>query len=156
MNVEVKIVAPELAEALNNLADAIRGRTGAFVPVTASDIAKFADENTTPEAKAASDTGKPPARSAKAKPTTPSTSEPETAGDAGEPATDQAALASDENENGSAIDYAQVKAAVMKVSTTKGRQAAVDLLAEFDAKVGGDLTEEQWGPFLARADEVLA
>lgn len=142
MNVEVKIVAPDLAEALNNLADAIRGRTGAFVPATEV-------EKTEPEKP------KTAARSAKAKETTPVTPEPETAGDAGETATDQETPASDESESGSAIDYAQVKAAVMKVSTTKGRQAAVDLLAEFKAKVGGDLTEEQWGPFLARADEVL-
>ena len=143
MNVEVKIVAPELAEALNNLADAIRGRTGAFVPVTAA-------ETTEPE-KPKGTAAKPAAK----KPTTPPTPEPETAGDDTAQKTDQAEPASDENESGSDIDYAQVKAAVMKVSTTKGRQAAVDLLAEFDAKVGGDLTEEQWGPFLARAEEVL-
>jgi len=142
VNVEVKIVAPDLAEALNNLADAIRGRTGAFVPATGA-------ETTEPEKP------KTAAKPAAKKPTTPATPEPETADDAGEPATDQAAPASSSNDEGSGIDYAQVKAAVMKVSTTKGRQAAVDLLAEFDAKVGGDLTEEQWGPFLARADEVL-
>jgi hypothetical protein len=143
MNVEVKIVAPDLAEALNNLADAIRGRTGAFVPAT------------TAEATAEPEKPKTAAKPAAKKPTTQPTPEPETAGVAGETAMDQAAPASGESESGSAIDYAQVKAAVMKVSTTKGRQAAVDLLAEFDAKVGGDLTEEQWGPFLARADEVL-
>jgi hypothetical protein len=55
-----------------------------------------------------------------------------------------------------AVDYTQVKAAVMAVSKAKGREAAVELLGEFDAKVGGDLTEDQWGPFLARAAEVLA
>jgi hypothetical protein len=143
MNVEVKIVAPDLAEALNNLADAIRGRTGAFVPVT------------TTEATAEPEKPKTAAKPAAEKPTTPPTPEPETAGDGPGPATDQEAPATSSNDEGSAIDYAQVKAAVMKVSTTKGRQAAVDLLAEFDAKVGGDLTEEQWGPFLARADEVL-
>jgi len=55
-----------------------------------------------------------------------------------------------------AVDYTQVKAAVMAVSKAKGRDAAVALLGEFDALVGGDLTEEEWGPFLARAAEVLA
>jgi len=142
VNITLDIKCPELAAAINNLAAAIRGRTGAFVPVTEADPEK-------PE--------KPekPARSAATKETTPPTPEPETAGDGTGPATDEAALATSSNDESSAIDYAQVKAAVMKVSTTKGRQAAVDLLAEFDAKVGGDLTEEQWGPFLARADEVL-
>lgn len=149
MNVEVKIVAPDLAEALNNLADAIRGRTGAFVPVTAAEAAAG---EAAPEKAAQPEK---PVRSAAKKPTTPPTPEPETAGDAGEKGTPEKEPASGENESGSAIDYAQVKAAVMKVSTTKGRQAAVDLLGEFNAKVGGDLSEEQWGPFLARADEVL-
>jgi len=143
MNVSVTITSPELAEALNNLADAIRGRTGAFVPATEV-------EKTEPEKP------KTAARSAKAKETTPSTSEPETDAGAGEKATPDQEPASSSKDESSDIDYAQVKAAVMKVSTTKGRQAAVDLLGEFDAKVGGDLTEEQWGPFLARADEVLA
>jgi hypothetical protein len=59
-------------------------------------------------------------------------------------------------ETATGVDYAQVKAAVLKVSQEKGRAAAVELLDEFGAKVGGDLTEEQWGPFLACAAEVLA
>lgn len=141
MNVTVEIKCPELAAAINNLVAAMGNRQLQAPEATAE-----------PEKPKATK----PAKSAAEKPTTPATPEPETAGDAGEPATDQAKPASDENESGSAIDYAQVKAAVMKVSTTKGRQAAVDLLAEFGAKVGGDLTEEQWGPFLARAEEVLA
>jgi hypothetical protein len=142
VNITLDIKCPELAQAINNLAAAmsIRSVDGALQA---------------PEATAEPEKPKTAARSAKAKETTPVTPEPETAGDAGEPATGQTEPASDENESGSAIDYAQVKAAVMKVSTTKGRQAAVDLLGEFNAKVGGDLTEEQWGPFLARAEEVL-
>ena len=139
MNIEVKIVAPGLEEALNKLAAAMGNR-----------------QLQAPEATADPEKPEKPARSAATKKTTPPTPEPETAGDGTGPATAQAEPASDESESGSAIDYAQVKAAVMKVSTTKGRQAAVDLLAEFGAKVGGDLTEEQWGPFLARAEEVLA
>ena len=140
MNITLDIQCPELAQAINNLAAAMGNR-----------------QLQAPEATAEPEKPKTAAKPAAKKPTTQPTPEPETAGDAGEPATDQAAPASPSNDesSGADVDYAQVKAAVMKVSTTKGRQAAVDLLAEFNAKVGGDLTEEQWGPFLARAEEVL-
>ena len=135
MNITLDIKCPELAEAINNLAAAmsIRSVDGAL-----RDIVKPAEKPFLGAVKAVS----PP----KAKPASePLTTEPVVGIDA-EPAAEPEALA---------VDYAQVKTAVMAVSKAKGRDAAVALLGEFDAKVGGDLAEEQWGPFLARAAEVL-
>jgi hypothetical protein len=142
VNITLDIKCPELAQAINNLAAAMGNR-----------------QLQAPEASPEPEKPKTAARSAKADKTTPSTPEQETdagAGEASETTSDRpAAQSPSDDASGSDIDYAQVKAAVMKVSTTKGRQAAVDLLGEFNAKVGGDLTEEQWGPFLARAEEAL-
>lgn len=136
MNITLDIKCPELAEAINNLAAAmsIRSVDGAL-----RDIVKPAEKEDLhdPRHVGVALTGKPKTPKVKAEPE--AAVEPE-----GEPA-----------EVAVAVDYTQVKTAVMKVSQEKGRQAAVDLLGEFDAKVGGDLTEEQWGPFLARAEEVL-
>ncbi len=128
MNITLDIKCPELAQAINNLAAAmsIRSVDGAL-----QDIVK-------------------PSAPRKAKPA----AEP-VALDT-EPPVDEAVPSElVKPEPAPAADYAQVKAAVLKVSQEKGRAAAVELLGEFDAKVGGDLTEEQWGPFLARAAEVL-
>lgn len=134
MNITLDIKCPELAEAINNLAAAmsIRSVDGAL-----QDIVKPAEKPFLGAVKAVS----PP----KAKPAPEPVVEPATAPEQ-EPAAEPEAPA---------VDYNQVKTAVMAVSKAKGRDAAVALLGEFDAKVGGDLTEEQWGPFLARAAEVL-
>jgi len=133
MNITLDIKCPELAQAINNLAAAmsIRSVDGAL-----QDIVKPAEKPFLGAVKAVS----PP----KAKPAPEPVVEPEA-----EPAAAAEPQAP-------AVDYAQVKAAVMAVSQAKGREAAVELLGEFGAQVGGDLTEDQWGPFLARAAEVLA
>jgi hypothetical protein len=54
--------------------------------------------------------------------------------------------------------YDDVKRAIIAVSAKKGRDAAVALLAEFGAAKGPDLqgTPEKFGPFVARAAELLA
>jgi hypothetical protein len=134
VNITLDIKCPELAQAINNLAAAmsIRSVDGAL-----RDIVKPAEKPFLGAVKAVS----PP----KAKP-------------APEPVVEAAAVPEQEpaaEPVAPAADYTQVKAAVLKVSQEKGRPAAVELLGEFDAKVGGDLAEEQWGPFLARAAEVL-
>ena len=129
MNITLDIRCPELAQAINNLAAAISIRA------VGNELASVPEKPFLGAVKAVS-----PPKTPKVKAEPEPAVEPE-----GEPA-----------EVAVAVDYIRVKAAVMKVSQEKGRQAAVDLLAEFDAKVGGDLTEEQWGPFLARAEEVLA
>lgn len=138
MNITLDIKCPELAEAINNLAAAmsIRSVDGAL-----RDIVKPAEKPFLGAVKAVS-----PPKTPKVK------GEPEPAVVPVEPKPDLLPLSVLADE---AVDYTQVKAAVMKVHKAKGREAAVDLLGEFDAKVGGDLTEEQWAPFLARAEEVL-
>jgi hypothetical protein len=54
--------------------------------------------------------------------------------------------------------YDDIKRAIIAVSAKKGRDAAVALLAEFGAAKGPDLqgTPEKFGPFVARAAELLA
>ena len=140
MNITLDIKCPELAQAINNLAAAmsIRSVDGAL-----QDIVKPAEKPKAVKPSTGTGSGR----------VIPLTTEPVVGTDA-EPATvpEQEALP----ETATAVDYAQVKTAVMAVSKAKGREAAVELLGEFDAKVGGDLTEDQWGPFLARAAEVLA
>lgn len=128
MNITLDIRCPELAQAIDNLAAAMSIRA------VGNELASLPEKPFLGAVKAVS-----PPKTAKAKAEPEAVVEPE-----GEPA-----------EVTVAVDYTQVKAAVMKVSQEKGRQAAVDLLGEFDAKVGGDLTEEQWAPFLARAEEVI-
>ena len=139
MNITIEIKCPEMVEAINNLASAITIR--AADQELKRDIVKPAapkEDLHDPRHVGAALSGKPKTPKAKAEP---------------EPAVEpEAELAAEPSAD---VDYTRVKAAVMKVSTAKGRQAAVDLLGEFGAKVGGDLTEEQWGPFLARAEQVL-
>ena len=134
MNITLDIKCPELAQAINNLAAAMSIRAVGNELASVPEKEDRHDPRHVGQALA----GKPKTPKVKAEP------EAVTVESEGEPA-----------EVAVAVDYTRVKAAVMKVSQEKGRQAAVDLLAEFDAKVGGDLAEEQWGPFLARAEEVL-
>jgi hypothetical protein len=131
MNITLDIKCPELAQAINNLAAAMSIRA------VGDELASVPEKPFLGAVKAVS----PPKTKVKAEPVA-------------EPEAEPAAAAEPETATG--VDYTQVKAAVLKVSQEKGRAAAVELLGEFDAKVGGDLTEDQWGPFLARATEVLA
>jgi hypothetical protein len=151
VNITLDIKCPELAEAINNLAAAmsIRSVDGALRDIVKPAAPKedLHDPRHVGVGKSAKPVGKPK--------TTPATSETETATGDGETETSERSPASPSSGDVPVVDYTQVKAAVLKVSQEKGRAAAVELLGEFDAKVGGDLTEEQWGPFLARAAEVL-
>jgi hypothetical protein len=146
VNITLDIKCPELAQAINNLAAAmsIRSVDGALQDIVKPAV-KALMKATPEEAQVkAILKGKPPV--GEAVPSELAEPEPATV-----PEQEPAAAA----ETATGVDYTQVKAAVLKVSQEKGRAAAVELLGEFDAKVGGDLTEEQWGPFLARAAEVL-
>lgn len=151
MNVNVTIASPELAEALNNLAEAIRGRTGAFVPVTAAETVPVEETSS----------GKP-ARSAKAKPTTPPTSEPETATGDGDPRTANieerapASSSNDESSDAEGVDYADIKKAVVALSLAKGRDQVVAILTKFGVPEGGkadQVAEERWGELLLALTE---
>ena len=54
------------------------------------------------------------------------------------------------------IDYSDVQAATTALAAAKGRDAAINCLAEFDVKNGKDLREDQWGAYVARAKELAA
>lgn len=149
MNIEVKIVAPELAAALNTLAAAIAGRTG---------------ETTAPVQETVEPEKPKPARSAakpspKTEPFTPATDEAQQEPTPGE--TDQAEVKSDgaseakADAGGEKLEYFHVKKAVASLSMAKGRDAVVELLAEFDVDHANKLTEDQFAGFIARADEIV-
>ena len=175
MNITLDIKCPELAEAINNLAAAmsIRSVDGAL-----QDIVKPAEKPKAGKPSTGTGSGRviplttEPVVGIDAEPVAPKEDlhDPRHVGAAAR--TDQKtrfadvdALIRDLSDGDGpepaaepeapAVDYNQVKTAVMAVSKAKGREAAVALLGEFDAKVGGDLAEDQWGPFLARAAEVL-
>lgn len=136
MNITLEIKCPEMVEAINNLASAITIR--AADQELKRDIVKPAEKPFLGAVKAVS----PPKVKAEPEPVVEPEPEPDLL--------PLSVLAAD------GIDYAQIKDAVMRVSKAKGREGAIELLGKFGAKLGGDLTEEQWGPFLARAEEVLA
>ncbi len=54
-----------------------------------------------------------------------------------------------------ALTYNDVKAATLKLSQKKGREAAVDLLSRYGVKGAQGLSEDQWADFVAQADEAI-
>lgn len=54
------------------------------------------------------------------------------------------------------VTYDHVKAAILKLSQIKDRQAAATLLNEFGAARGPDLAPEQYSTFVARAQAAMA
>lgn len=56
---------------------------------------------------------------------------------------------------GEPVTYADVKDRILKVTSAKGRDAAVALLGKFGAAKGQDVPEERYGDFVAEADKVL-
>jgi len=141
MNITIEIKCPEMVEAINNLASAITIRS-ADQELKRDIVKPAAPKEDLHDPRHVGAVAKTPKAKAAPEPVVEPATVPEQ-----EPAAQPEAPA---------VDYTQVKAAVMAVSKAKGRDAAVALLGEFDASVGGDLTEEEWGPFLARAAEVLA
>ena len=152
MNIEVKIVAPELAAALETLAAAIAGRS-ADAPVQ--------------EAAPAS----PPARGRKAKDPAPSaeqpsapdtapTSEPETQPEQpsgeGKAAPTPVSTQTDAPSSGEPIPYDEVRKRILDIGAKKNRDAVLELLSEFGVSGGKDLKPEQYAEFVEAADKVLA
>jgi len=71
-------------------------------------------------------------------------------------ATGNQAVASDTAGDPSELTYeADVKPLILKVGGTKGRDAAIGLLNEFEVDKGDKLDPAQWPAFIARANEVL-
>lgn len=54
------------------------------------------------------------------------------------------------------VTYDQIKPLIIKVNTTKGREAATKLLADFGVARGPDLKPEQYADFFAAATKVLS
>lgn len=72
------------------------------------------------------------------------------------PATDAKTDAKTADTKTADITYDQIKPLILKVNTTKGRDAATSLLAEFGVTRGPELKPEQFAAFHKRATEVLA
>lgn len=153
MNVEIKIVAPGLEQALNNLAAAIAGRP------TASDIAKFADENTVKngaEDKAPKTRAPRAAKPEPTEPSTPATSEETDTSATSDTASEQE---SDTSASETTVDYKDIKAAVLTLATTKGRDQVVAILKDFGVPEGGkadQVDEARWSDLLAKLTAAAA
>lgn len=138
--IEIKIVAPELAEALNNLAEAIAGKPVAAQPQTTEQAAEPEKPKPTRAKKteAATETAK--------------AEEPATAPSA---STDEASSSTSQSEEPSAVSYPDVQARVIGLAK-HSRDAATGLLGEFGVSHGKELKEEQWAEFVAAADAKIA
>ena len=165
MNIEVKIVAPELAAALETLAAAIAKGRAPGAP-TAADIAKFADENTHKEAAPAS----PPAKGRKAKadapapsaeqPSAPDTAptsdtQPETPSGEAKADPTPASTQTDAPSVEEPIPYDEVRKRILDIGAKKSRDAVLELLSEFGVSGGKDLKPQQYAGFVEAADKVL-
>ena len=139
--IEIKIAAPELAQALNNLAAAIAGKPVAGIPATEP------VQEAEPEK---------PKRTAKPKTEpAPETAKADEPADAASATTDEASSSTSQSEEPSAVSYPDVQARVIGLAK-HSRDAATGLLGEFGVSHGKELKEEQWAEFIAAADAKIA
>lgn len=137
MNVEVKIVAPELAQALNNLAAAIAGRNIEAEPT--------ADQEPVAEGKGKPTRARAAAKTEKTEPDTPPTSEETGTADTNDTASDQENAGSASH----GLDYeTDIKAPFLKLAAEKGRDAAVALLVPYKASSAQGVPEDKWPEFI--------
>lgn len=59
-------------------------------------------------------------------------------------------------ETPTAVTYEQIKPLIIKLNTTKGREAAAGLLAEFGVTRGPELKPEQFAEFFTKVTAALA
>ena len=135
--IEIKIAAPELAQALNNLAAAIAGKP----------VAVDAVQEAEPE--------KPKATRAKKTEAVTETVPEDAPADAPSATTDEASSSTSQSEAPSAVSYPDVQARVIGLAK-HSRDAATGLLGEFGVSHGKELKEEQWAEFIAAADAKIA
>lgn len=144
--IEIKIAAPELAAALNNLAAAIAGGTPRL------DAASI---QTAAQVEAAAEPEKPK-RAPKPKAEAPSETAPEAEPAVAEPApTVEASSSTSQSAEPEAVTYPDVQARVIGLAK-HSRDAATGLLGEFGVSHGKELKEEQWAEFVAAADAKIA
>lgn len=138
--IEIKIAAPELAQALNNLAAAIACKPVAGIPTTEP------VQEAEPEK---------PKRAAKKTEPAPETAKADEPADAASATTDEASSSTSQSEEPSAVSYPDVQARVIGLAK-HSRDAATGLLGEFGVSHGKELKEEQWAEFVAAADAKIA
>lgn len=147
--IEIKIVAPELAEALHNLAAAIKS-CSAWPPTASGAIAaqpQTAEQAAEPEKPKTTRTKKTEAATETAK-----AEEPVAAPSA---TTDEASSSTSQSAEPEAVTYPDVQARVIGLAK-HSRDAATGLLGEFGVSHGKELKEEQWAEFVAAADAKIA
>lgn len=147
--IEIKIVAPELAEALNNLAAAIKS-CSAWPPTASGAIA--AQPQTTEQA---AEPEKPKATRTKKTEPAPETVSEDAPATAPSATTDEASSSTSQSEEPSAVSYPDVQARVIGLAK-HSRDAATGLLGKFGVSHGKELKEEQWAEFVAAADAKIA
>lgn len=146
MNIEIKIVAPGLEAAINNLALAMSG--GKVFQISGHEVEALTEE---PKA----EKPKRPAKPAETKGSP--ENEPETQV---EPET--TAAKTDADEPVGDLTYDDVRKAVLDLTKAKGRDAAVGLLAKFQnadgkpAANGKELMEDDWSAFVEQAQAEAA
>lgn len=149
-HIELKLVADTAAD-LSGLIAGLQAQMGAAsAPLVAAATAAPAEAPKTPtkgkaekaatDAPAAAGTGSRTATEGAAQTSTETKTEVAPASSDKEPATE--------------VTYAEVQAATTALAAKKGRDAAVGCLAEFDVTNGKDLKPEQWGPYIARAQQI--
>ena len=149
MNIEVKVVAPELAAALETLAAAIASRS-AEAP---------AQEAATDSPPAKGRKAKDPAPSAE-QPSAPDTAptsdtQPETPSGEAKADPSPASTQTDAPSVEEPIPYDEVRKRILDIGAKKSRDAVLELLSEFGVSGGKDLKPEQYAEFVDAADKVL-
>lgn len=147
---EIKIVAPELAQALNALAAAIAGGTPRLdaASIATAETVKQAVEPEKPKA-----TGR--GKKAETAPAAEPASEEATSPGSGETASTPTGEDKAQAEAAPGVTYPDVQKRVMALAAIN-RDLAVGLLGEFGVSNGKELSEEQWGEFVQRADDKIA
>ena len=136
----------ETTSAIRELIAAIR----AGAPTTAAQVAAVVAEAPEAETAKAKIPAKDPAKD-------PATAEVSDAAEHGKTAAQAVeALAGHANKPTPTATYEDAKAAVLKISKEKGRDAAVAVLSAFGVQKLPDLQPENYGALVAKVDEALA
>ena len=129
MSLEIAIA--ENTNAIRELIAAIR----ACAPTTAAQVAAVVAEAPEAETAKAKIPAKDPAK---------------------DPATAEVSDAAEHGKTAATATYEDAKAAVLKISKEKGRDAAVAVLSAFGVQKLPDLQPENYGALVAKVDEALA
>lgn len=147
--IEIKIVAPELAQALNALAAAIAGnKPVAGIPAT-EPVQDAAPEKPKATARGKKAETAPSAETASEETTSPGSEETASTPTGEDKAPPQAAT------EAGPLAYSDVQRRVLDLAK-HSRDDVVELLGQFGVDHGKKLTEEQWPEFIELADAKIA